>query len=59
MGSDHVTNYETRMGAEIKLYWIIYQNCCGLQVNLAETKLALQSWQQEWAALFSKCPYLG
>lgn len=54
MEADHVTNYEARMTAEVKLYWIIYQQCCGRQVDLNETKLALQGWQQEWAALFSE-----
>lgn len=54
MGSDNVTNYEARMGAEIQLYWIIYQKCCGHQIDLADAKTSLQSWQREWAALFSK-----
>ncbi|KAL6407574.1 hypothetical protein AUP68_08593 [Ilyonectria robusta] len=47
-------NFEARMVAEVKLYWLIYEKCSGPQVNLAETKLALQSWLQDWADLFNQ-----
>ncbi|KAH7304205.1 putative C6 finger domain protein [Stachybotrys elegans] len=50
--SNDVTNYETRMGAEINLYWIIYTRCNGPHINLSETKNAFQSWQREWSSLF-------
>lgn len=52
--ADHVTNYEARMAAEVQLYWIIYQKSCGSQVDLIDTKLALQGWKQDWAGLFSE-----
>lgn len=42
------------MVAEVKLYWLIYEKCSGPQGNLAETKLALQSWLQDWVDLFSE-----
>lgn len=57
-GSDNVTNYEMRMTAEVKLYWIIHHQCCSPPVNMSETKVVLQGWQQEWAALFSKSPHV-
>lgn len=47
-------NYEARMVAEVKLYWVIYNKCCpqGHPVNLQDTKMALQDWKKEWAKLF-------
>lgn len=51
--SDSITNFEARMAAEVKHYWIIYNNCCGTDVDLVDAKSALQAWQREWAALFS------
>ncbi|KFA63303.1 hypothetical protein S40285_07636 [Stachybotrys chlorohalonatus IBT 40285] len=50
--SNEVTNYETRMGAEISLYWIIYTKCNGSHINLSETKHAFENWQHEWSSLF-------
>lgn len=52
--SDHVTNYEARMAAEVQLYWIIYQESCKGQAAMENTNDALQSWKQRWAALFSE-----
>jgi len=51
---DNVTNFEARMVAEVKLYWVVYEKCCGLQVSVADTKAALKAWQEDWAALFGK-----
>jgi len=51
---DGITNYETRMVAEVELYWIIYNKCGSHPVTLSETKLALRDWQQEWASLFGR-----
>lgn len=45
------------MVAEVKLYWIVYEKCCGSQVNMADTKSALKAWQEDWAALFGKSAY--
>ncbi|ENH69426.1 Transcriptional activator of proteases prtT [Fusarium oxysporum f. sp. cubense race 1] len=51
--SNEVNNYEARMGAEVQLYWIIYNKCGIAQSDLAGTKLALQAWQQDWMVLFT------
>jgi hypothetical protein len=50
--SDEITNFEGRMVAEVKLYWIIYEKCCGPHVDLTEMKANLQAWKQDWATLF-------
>lgn len=52
--TENVTNFEARMAAEVKLYWIIYEKCCTAQVDMVATKNALRAWQQEWAALFGR-----
>ncbi|KAH7130981.1 hypothetical protein EDB81DRAFT_905749 [Dactylonectria macrodidyma] len=52
---DGINNYEARMGAEVGLYWIIYNECGGAQINLGHTKLTLQQWHHEWAKLFGMC----
>ncbi|KAJ0139516.1 hypothetical protein HZ326_17552 [Fusarium oxysporum f. sp. albedinis] len=52
--SNEVNNYEARMGAEVQLYWIIYNKCGIAQSDLAGTKLALQAWQQDWMVLFNE-----
>ncbi|KAI8711952.1 hypothetical protein NCS52_01460300 [Fusarium sp. LHS14.1] len=49
---DGITNYESRMVAEVELYWIIYNKCGRPQIDLEDTKLALQSWQGEWTGLY-------
>ncbi|KAH6647169.1 hypothetical protein BKA67DRAFT_581868 [Truncatella angustata] len=52
--SSEVTNYEARMVAEVKLYWIIYNKCGRPRIDLAETKLALQNWQRDCMDLFDE-----
>ena len=52
--SDHATNFETRMVAEVNLYWIIYESCSAVQVDLPKTQAALHEWRQEWKFLFGK-----
>ncbi|KAK0384886.1 hypothetical protein NLU13_7365 [Sarocladium strictum] len=54
VGSDSITNYEMRMAAEVKLYWIIHNQCCSPSINMSEVIAVLQNWQQEWAALFNQ-----
>ncbi|KAJ3459684.1 hypothetical protein MRS44_015757 [Fusarium solani] len=49
---DGITNYESRMVAEVELYWIIYNKCGRPQIDLEDTKLGLQSWQREWTGLY-------
>ncbi|KAL6712009.1 hypothetical protein ACN47E_003052 [Coniothyrium glycines] len=53
LGSDHATNFETRMVAEVFLYWIIYQGCNG-PIDLPNTQASLQSWKTEWQFLFDQ-----
>jgi hypothetical protein len=48
LDSDYVTNFETRMVAEVNLYWCMYENCSGLRVDLPKAQTALNSWKQEW-----------
>ncbi|KAF2485633.1 hypothetical protein BDY17DRAFT_322462 [Neohortaea acidophila] len=52
--SDIVTNFETRMVAELHLYWTIYEQCVAVDVHLPRAKAALQSWKEEWAFLFNQ-----
>ncbi|RAH67268.1 uncharacterized protein BO66DRAFT_329522, partial [Aspergillus aculeatinus CBS 121060] len=54
MQTDSTTNYEARMIAEVKLYWIIYRKCCGSQPDLEAVKRALANWQQEFLVLFAQ-----
>ncbi|RSM14764.1 hypothetical protein CDV31_005346 [Fusarium ambrosium] len=49
---DGITNYESRMVAEVELYWVIYNKCGSPQIDLEDTKFALQNWQGEWASLY-------
>lgn len=52
-------NYEARMVAEVKLYWVIYEKCCpqGRKIDLSDAKFALQNWRNQWAGLFGE-PFL-
>ncbi|KAK9415739.1 hypothetical protein SUNI508_10217 [Seiridium unicorne] len=52
--SDEITNYEARMVAEVKLYWIIYNKCGGPRVDLPATKMALRNWQLDCVNLFNE-----
>ena len=56
LDSDHVTNFETRMVAEVNLYWIIYESCSKVPVDLPSTQAALHEWRQEWKFLFGEIP---
>lgn len=53
LGSDHATNFETRMVAEVFLYFIIYESCSA-PVDLPKTQYALQSWESDWLFLFDQ-----
>lgn len=53
LASDHATNFESRMVAEIFLYWIVYENCSA-SVDLPKTQTALQTWKLEWQYLFDQ-----
>lgn len=51
---DHATNFESRMVAEVNLYWIIYESCSKATVDLPSTQAALQEWKHEWKFLFGQ-----
>ncbi|EXJ73626.1 uncharacterized protein A1O5_03388 [Cladophialophora psammophila CBS 110553] len=48
LASDHATNFEARMVAEVCLYWILYENCCLADVDLPKAQSALHQWRQDW-----------
>jgi hypothetical protein len=54
LDSDFVTNFETRMVAEINLYWCIYEYCSGPKLDLAKAQSSLLSWKTEWKYLFDQ-----
>jgi hypothetical protein len=56
LDSDHVTNFETRMVAEVNLYWIIYESCSRGTVDVPGTQAVLDTWKQEWKFLFGVFP---
>lgn len=49
-----IPQFETRMVAEVKLYWIIYTQCCASRLNLHNIRISLDSWKRDWAVLFGK-----
>lgn len=51
---DHATNFQTRMVAEVLLYWIIYQECVGAEVVLPRGQAALKRWKSDWSFLFDQ-----
>jgi len=54
LDSDHATNFECRIVAEVHLYWTIYETCLGDSVDLPETQAILRAWKQEWGFLFDQ-----
>ncbi|CAI6332092.1 unnamed protein product [Periconia digitata] len=53
LSADHATNFESRMVAEVHLYWIIYQNC-NTWIDLPKAQAALNSWKMEWGFLLDQ-----
>lgn len=53
LDSDHATNFESRMVAEVFLYWIIYESCNSPR-DLPQTQSALQTWKSEWQFLLNQ-----
>lgn len=51
---ENVPQFETRMVAEVKLYWIIYTQCCAARLNPSAIRASLSSWKRDWAVLFGK-----
>lgn len=54
LDSDHATNFEYRIVAEVYLYWIIHENCSREVVDLPKTQVELHAWKQEWKFLFNQ-----
>jgi hypothetical protein len=50
LGSDHATNFESRMVAEVHLYYIIYISCA-VSVDLPKAQEMLHVWKEEWGFL--------
>ena len=48
LDSDHATNFEVRMVAEIHLYWIVYEHLLEEPVDLLKSVAALQAWRRKW-----------
>jgi hypothetical protein len=53
LGSENATNFETRMVAEIFLYWVLYESL-NSSVDLPRTQTALQAWKSEWQYVFDR-----
>jgi len=53
LGSENATNFETRMVAEIFLYWALYESF-NAPVDLPRAQAALQSWKSEWQYVFDR-----
>lgn len=53
LGSENATNFETRMVAEIFLYWVLYESS-NAPVDLPKTQAALQTWKSEWQYVFDR-----
>ncbi|KIW02086.1 hypothetical protein, variant [Verruconis gallopava] len=47
--SDHATNFEQRMVAEVNLYWIIYEQCTGSTLDLPKVQASLHEWKKQWS----------
>jgi hypothetical protein len=48
LGSDHATNYELRMVAEIHLYWTLYEHTATEAIDLLKAIASLQDWKKAW-----------
>lgn len=53
LDSNTTTNFESRMVAEVHLYWIMYHNC-STPVDLPKTQQSLHVWKEEWGWLLGK-----
>lgn len=56
LGSDHATNYELRMVAEIYLYWTVYENISSNAIDLLKSIAHLQDWKKEWQFVLCMSP---
>jgi hypothetical protein len=49
----HTSNFESRMVAEVHLYWVMYESLRN-PVDLPKTQSALHAWREEWKHLFEE-----
>ncbi|OGM48020.1 hypothetical protein ABOM_002670 [Aspergillus bombycis] len=54
VGSDHATNYELRMVAEIHLYWTLYKHTSSESIDLLKSMASLQDWKKEWQSMLEQ-----
>lgn len=52
LSSNNATNFESRMVAEVYLYWVIYRNC--MSNDLPKTQESLHQWKEEWGWLLDQ-----
>lgn len=55
---EQIPQFETRMVAEVKLYWIIYTQCCAARLNLTSIRASLSAWKRDWNYLFGERSFL-
>lgn len=48
LNGDSVSEFEERMVAETRLYWIMYEKCTVFPVNLADIKRTLRKWREQF-----------
>lgn len=53
LDAQQTSNFESRMVAEVFLYWIIYESSLN-PVDVPRTQSALQTWREEWNFLFDQ-----
>lgn len=53
LGSNGASNFESRMVAEVHLYWVIYRNC-NEALDLPRMQLSLSKWKEEWGWLLDQ-----
>lgn len=53
LGSNIATNFESRMVAEVCLYWVIYRSC-SMTTDLPKTQESLHDWKEEWGWLLDQ-----
>ncbi|KAF2668847.1 hypothetical protein BT63DRAFT_286957 [Microthyrium microscopicum] len=51
---DSATNFQSRMVAEINLYWCIYESSVATNVDLQTVQTILDTWMQEWKILMEQ-----
>lgn len=52
-----LSNFEGRMVAEVKLYWLVYQMSSAPPISISRTDRLLDEWAEEHAALFGNLTF--